>query len=364
METNSLYIHIPFCQHICSYCDFCKVYYDSTIADQYLLRLQEELDGLQIKHGLKTIYIGGGTPSSLSVIQLQQLMDMIQPYIDIDTKEVCIEVNPESMNEDKMKVLQRGHINRLSIGVQTFHDSLVKEIERKHGTQEVLEVIRLAKQYKIDNLSIDLMYGLPNQTIEDIKKDLDMVGTLPLKHISYYSLILEDHTMLKNKNYQPLSMEQEDDINIYIDQRLEEMGFIKYEVSNYTKQGYASMHNKVYWQYDNYYGIGVGACAKIDDQMFIHNRNIKAYLEGKDCIEIEKYDSKEQVFTHLMMSLRLVEGVDMEVIKQRYQVDILKEYKESIEKYQRLEMLEIVNNRMRCTKESMKLLNSILLDFM
>lgn len=364
MKTNSLYIHIPFCQHLCSYCDFCKVYYDSIMVEKYLLRLQEELDALKINYCLKTIYIGGGTPSSLSLKQLQVLLDMIQPYINEETLEVCIEVNPESMNEDKMKVLQLGHINRLSIGVQTFNDQLVKAIERKHCYQEVVDVITLARQHGIDNLSIDLMYGLPNQTLDDIKQDLEIVSTLPLQHISYYSLILEDHTILKNQQYQPLTMEQEDDFNIYIDQRLEEMGFVKYEVSNYAKNGCISFHNKAYWQYDNYYGIGVGACAKIDNQMMEHTRNIKAYLEGKDTKKIEVLDIKEQVFTTIMMSLRLVEGVNIELVKQRYQVDILKEYQSVIEKYQRLQMLEVVNNRLRCAKKSMKFLNSILVDFM
>lgn len=364
MKTNSLYVHIPFCQHICSYCDFCKVFYQEDKVDKYLEKLQEELDSLNIEHCLSTVYIGGGTPSSLSLEQLQILLTMLQPYIDATSKEFCIEVNPESMTKEKIKLLKDGGINRLSIGVQTFQDDLLKEIDRYHCFKEVENVFKWAKEYGIDNLSIDLMYGLPNQTKEDIEKDLNIVQTLPITHISYYSLILEEHTVLKNKKYQPLSMEQEDELNIYIDTRLETLGFKKYEVSNYAKDGYPSLHNLVYWKYDNYYGIGVGASGKIDNQMIEHTRNIDAYVQGTEKVSIEILTMQEQVFTNIMMSLRLVEGIDIELVRQRYQIDILKAYQKVISKYQELKMLEIVGSKLRCTKESIKLLNSILLDFM
>lgn len=364
MKTNSLYVHIPFCDHLCSYCDFCKVFYQEDKVEIYLQKLQEELINLKIDHCLSTIYIGGGTPSSLSLLQLETLLTMLQPYVDSTIKEFCIEVNPESMTKEKMKILKEYGITRLSIGVQSFQDKIVKAIDRHHCFKDVLNVFDWAKECDIENLSIDLMYGLPTQTKADIDQDLAIVATLPICHISYYSLILEDHTVLKNKAYQPITMEEEECLNTYIDTRLETLGFKKYEVSNYAKEGYQSIHNLVYWQYDNYYGIGVGASSKIDHQMLEHTRNIDAYIQGKETVTIETMSLEDQVFTNIMMSLRLLEGIDIEKIKQRYQVDLLEKYQKVIEKYQRLKMLEIVDNKLRCTKDSILLLNSILLDFM
>lgn len=364
METSSLYIHIPFCHHICSYCDFCKIYYNEDMASQYLAVLQQELKDLHIVHPLKTIYIGGGTPSSLSTYQLQRVMDMIQPYIDKNTVEVCMEVNPESMSEEKLDIFIKGNGNRLSIGVQSFQERLTKQIERFHTSRQVYNLIDLAKQKGLNNISIDLMYGLPGQTMDDIKADLKIVQSLPIKHVSYYSLILEDHTVLKNNDYQGLDEEQEDTINEYIDTTLASMGFDKYEISNYAKAGYTSKHNLAYWHFDNYYGIGLGASGKIDNTLYEHNRNLSAYLKNNYVIEKTYLDDEECIFTHIMMSLRLVEGVDIEVVKQRYNVDILEKYKAVIEKYQKLNMLKVEMGKLKCTKESIKLLNGILVDFM
>ena len=195
METRSLYVHIPFCESICSYCDFCKVYYDQKQSDLYLQRLNEELSQIE-QHHLKTIYIGGGTPSALNDEQLEKLMSMLKTY-SLEVEEYCMEVNPESMDYYKLKILKKSGINRLSIGVQTFQDHLLKEIDRHHNTTQVKNIIKYAKEIGFDNISIDLMYGLPKQTKEDIQKDIEVLQTLNLQHVSYYSLILEEGTILK-----------------------------------------------------------------------------------------------------------------------------------------------------------------------
>lgn len=364
METNSLYIHIPFCEHMCSYCDFCKIYYNEEIARQYLVVLEQELHGLQISHPLKTIYIGGGTPSSLSLKLFTKLMDMIQPYIDENTIEVCMEVNPESMNQEKLSVFLQGHGNRLSIGVQSFQEHLTKNIERFHTSAQVFDLILTARNMGLHNISIDLMYGLPKQTMADIKADLRIVKQLAIPHVSYYSLILEDHTVLKNCQYQGIEEDDEERINTYIDDTLENMGLYKYEISNYARDGYTSKHNLCYWHFDNYYGIGLGASGKIDSTLYEHNRNISSYLKNTYTVKETYLDKDDCVFTNIMMSLRLVEGVDIEKIKQCYGVNILEKYHSVIEKYQKLDMLKIEMGRLKCTKESIKLLNSILVDFM
>ena len=221
METRSLYVHIPFCESICSYCDFCKVYYDQKQSDLYLQRLNEELSQIE-QHHLKTIYIGGGTPSALNDEQLEKLMSMLKTY-SLEVEEYCMEVNPESMDYYKLKILKKGGINRLSIGVQTFQDHLLKEIDRHHNTTQVKNIIKYAKEIGFDNISIDLMYGLPKQTKEDIQKDIEVLQTLNLQHVSYYSLILEEGTILKYKNYQPLDEESEYQLTLFIEQELEKI---------------------------------------------------------------------------------------------------------------------------------------------
>lgn len=363
MKTSSLYIHIPFCQQICAYCDFCKVFYNEKQVDDYLAVLKSELQALKITEPLKTIYIGGGTPSSLNDEQLEWLMDIIKPYQSDVTKEVTIEVNPESMDYYKLDILKKGGITRLSIGVETFNDKLLKGINRQHNCSQVERIIRYARKLNFENISIDLMYGLPNQTIEDIKQDLKIVEKLQLQHVSYYSLILEDHTVLKNQDYQPLDEENEALINQLIDDYLSKIGFNKYEISNYAKEGYESLHNLAYWQYDNYYGAGLGASSKIDDCIIEHSRNLNGYLRRQD-ITTKIVNSKEEtMFNHLMMSLRLVKGLDLNDFERRYNLKVIDVYPEAIKKHLALNTLVIDDKYLRCTKESIKFLNTILLDF-
>ena len=362
METKSLYVHIPFCESICSYCDFCKVYYDQKQSDLYLQRLNEELSQIDQYH-LKTIYIGGGTPSALNDEQLEKLMTMLKPY-SLEVEEYCMEVNPESMDYYKLKILKKGGISRLSIGVQTFQDHLLKEIDRHHNTTQVKNIIKYAKEIGFDNISIDLMYGLPKQTKEDIQKDIEVLKSLDLQHVSYYSLILEEGTILKYKKYQPLDGESEYQLTLMIDQELEKAGFKKYEISNYAKRGYQSKHNLTYWYYDNYYGIGVGSCSKIDGQIIEHSRSLTKYLNGDFKTTTIEQSKEETMFNQIMMSLRLKEGLDLNKFKERYQEDVCVLYKEAITKNLENRRLIIENNYLKTTLEGQYVLNDILIDFM
>ena len=326
--------------------------------------LKHELQALNITEPLKTIYIGGGTPSSLNDEQLEWLMDIIKPYISSETKEVSIEVNPESIDYYKLDILKRGGVSRLSIGVETFNDILLKKINRQHTTIQVERIIDYARKIGFNNISIDLMYGLPNQTITDIKNDLAKVRQLPIEHISYYSLILEDHTVLKNLNYQPLDEEVESKITQLIEESLEQIDFHKYEISNFAKTGYESLHNLAYWQYDNYYGIGVGASGKIDDCLIEHNRNLNAYLRRQNTITKMINSKEETMFNHLMMSLRLVKGLDLKEFEKRYGLRAVDVYQTAIDKHLKMKTLVIENDYLHATSESIKLLNEILIDFL
>jgi oxygen-independent coproporphyrinogen-3 oxidase len=364
MKTKSLYIHIPFCQAICSYCDFCKVYYQEDLVDRYLQALTKELEDLQIREKLVTIYIGGGTPSSLSYQQLELLMSMIAPYISKQTIEVSIEINPESIDQKKLDILKKGRVNRLSIGVQTFHEEILKTLERKHNNAQVISVIKEAKRIGFDTISIDMMYGLPNQTLNDIERDLEIIKTLDIQHISYYSLILEKHTRLKNEEYKVLDDELETKIQDCVETMLSSMGFKQYEISNYAKRGCTSKHNLAYWKYENYYGIGAGASSKIDDKIIEHNRNIYAYVEGKNTKKETSLSKEDSLFNHIMMSLRLLEGLDIQQVNRLYNIDLEKKYSSIISKYINKGWLHITAGKLHCNNQSIRFLNTILIDFL
>ena len=213
--TNSVYIHIPFCQSICSYCSFTKFFYNEKQVDLYLDSLKKEVQEKYKGEIIKTIYIGGGTPSALSLKQLDTLLSMIDSFVGDDTLEYTIEVNPESATLDKLECMYTHGVNRISAGVQTFNNDLLKKIERYHTSDIAKEVIRNAKAIGFKHISIDLMYGLPGQTLEDVKEDLHIALLLPINHLSYYSLILEEHTRLYD-NYEPLDEETEGKWSDYI----------------------------------------------------------------------------------------------------------------------------------------------------
>ena len=351
MKTDSLYIHIPFCDHICSYCDFAKVFYKEDVANQYLRRLAKELAGIK-RQVMKTIYIGGGTPSALTYEQLEYLLKRVERFVGKRTKEFTVEVNPESATIDKLELLKKYHVNRLSIGVQSFQDHLLHMIGRKHYSYQAIEVIENAYKLGFENISIDMMYGLPMQQEEDLMHDLERIFEL------------EEGTILNYKHYQPLDDETDKRWNDIIDDRLHKMGFHKYEVSNYAKGEHESFHNKAYWHYHNYLGVGIGATSKIDDKIISHSRNMTKYLNGENIEQIETQTSEDTMFNHLMMSLRLVDGLDLEDFYQRYQKHVEDVFGHQLQKHLDKGDLVIEDHHLRTTPASIAYLNDILVDFL
>lgn len=359
---SSLYVHVPFCQHICSYCDFAKVYYNESWVNQYLEVLRIEIKEKKITEDFDTIYIGGGTPSSLSFYQLEELLKILKPFTH-HIKEYSIEVNPESMNEDKLKLMKDYGINRISIGVQTFNDELLKYIDRYHDSQMVCHLISLAKQIGIDDINIDLIYGLPHQTLNDVKEDIDKIANLDISHVSIYSLILEDNTKLKNQNYQPLDDEEDSLWYDFINHELKKKGFHHYEVSNYYKKK-PSLHNLVYWQYKDYEGIGLGAHSLKNHKRYENTRSLTKYLKGDYLSEVVELNKDDELFEMIMMGLRLLKGIDILEVNHKFHISFEHKYHHVIEKYQKLQMLELENHYLRPNEKGMKFLNSILIDFM
>lgn len=359
---NALYVHIPFCNHICSYCDFSKVFYKEDWVNQYLEALSFEIQDKKINKQYDSIYIGGGTPSSLSLFQLEKLLKMLQPYAH-HVIEYSIEVNPESMNDQKLYLFKKYHINRLSIGVQTFHDHLLSKIQRYHTSKSAIQLIQEAQKIGFEDINIDLIYGLPNQTLQDVDEDIQIVKELDISHISIYSLILEDATFLKKQNYQPLSDEEDALWYDHINDSLSKIGFKHYEVSNYYKKK-PSLHNLVYWHYEDYDGIGLSSHSLNQHHRFENTRSLTKYLNFQYLDKDMKLSNDDEIFEKIMMGLRLTEGIYIKEIENLYHIDFMEKYKDIICKYAKLDMLEVDKGFLKTTELGMKYLNTILIDFL
>ena len=255
---KSCYIHIPFCKNICSYCDFCKMYYNKDFIDKYLLSLEKEINLYYKNDLLNTLYIGGGTPSCLDEISLKKLFKIISIFKLNKTYEFTFECNIEDINEKLLIFLKENKVNRISIGLQSFNKKYIEFMNRKYlNKKEITDKINLVKKY-FNNINIDLIYGINNETLKELQEEVDSFINLDVNHISLYSLILEDNTILKTKKYKEI----DDDLNRkmydYIRKTLKKNNYIHYEISNFSKKGYMSKHNLCYWNNDNYYGFGLG----------------------------------------------------------------------------------------------------------
>jgi len=230
-KPTSLYIHIPFCDHICSYCDFTKLFYNSEFSNKYLPSLKKELDSYNIGKQ-KTIYVGGGTPTSLSDKEFEELLSFIDKYRDNDT-EYTIEANVENLTENKIKLMRQHYVSRLSIGIQSSHNKRLKEIGRNHSFEDAVKAVKLAKKYGFDSINVDLIYGFPSESINELKEDLQKIIELDVDHISIYSLIVSPGTVFYNLK---IKEQNEDDSRLYYDvilNKLHEAGYERYEISNF-----------------------------------------------------------------------------------------------------------------------------------
>lgn len=325
-QINSIYIHIPFCQTICSYCDFCKLFYNNKLVDSYLKELEKEIDENYKGEEISTIYIGGGTPTSLSYDELSFLFSMLKKIRLASNYEFTIEANVDSLDINKIKLLRENNVNRISIGVETFNDDYQKLINRKLSFKELEVTIKLLKDNGINNINLDLMYGFKNESIEILNKDLEYLLKLDIPHISIYSLIIEDNTILKINNYQRLDDDNDQVLYKYIEEKLEKNNYHHYEISNYAKNGYESRHNLVYWNNNEYYGFGLSAASYYNNIRKTNTRSITNYLNGAREIEIEKLSLKDKMDYEIMLGLRLERGVSKEEFFKRYNITIDKVY--------------------------------------
>ena len=295
-KPRAAYVHIPFCTQICHYCDFSKVFIKNQPVDDYLRALLTEIRAYE-PGPVDTLYIGGGTPSALSAAQLEFLLEGLASIFDISqVQEWTLEANPGDLSQDKIEVMAKAGLNRISLGVQTFNDRELRQIGRMHQEKDIYENIDRLKAAGFHNISIDLIYALPNQTMEQVKTNVQKALALDIPHMSLYSLILENHTVFMNRMRRgQLNLPQEDlevDMFHYIINSLKEAGYDHYEISNFCRPGYESRHNLMYWDNAEYYGLGAGASGYLNGVRYRNHGPIRHYLNAVEAGNARVYEEK------------------------------------------------------------------------
>lgn len=352
---KSVYIHIPFCSNICSYCDFPKIYYHKKWINDYLEALNREIDLRYKGELIETIYIGGGTPSSLEIEELEKLFSIIKK-IKSNYLEFTIECNLDNLTKEKIDLFKRNNINRISIGIESFDKKNLKFLNRNLNN---LELIPYMKKIGIDNINVDLIYALPTESKKTLINDIDKLLELDVPHISTYSLIIEPHTMIYNKKIE--NIDDFLDLEMYniICSKLK--AYNHYEISNFSKKGYESKHNLTYWNNEHYYGFGMGASGYIGDIRYTNTKSINEYIKGNYILEEEKLDIKETMENEMILGLRKLEGVNISNFKKKYNKEIKEVFK--IDKLIEEGKLLIENDYIKINPKYLYVSNEILINF-
>lgn len=363
---TSLYIHIPFCNQVCTYCDFNKEVAKDSKKEMYVDCLCDELFYHRDKFlFLKTVYIGGGTPSSLDYGLLEKLLVLINKVVDVKQLiEFSIETNPNDISSDFVSLITKYGVNRVSVGVQTFDEKQLLFLNRTHREVDIYRAISLLRDGGIDNINVDMMFSLINQSFDDLILDVDKVLALEVDHISYYSLILEEKTKLfylyNRDEFEMNNEELEMKMYEYVMDRLLKDGYVQYEISNYCKKNNPSFHNMAYWTNEEYLGVGSGAHSLVSNKRFYQTSNVGKYMEKMKKGLYETYDFYEydNIVDEMILGLRLNKGVNVEYIEGKYHIDLLKEYSE-LNIFLDNGYLEIVDGYIRLTRKGIFIGNEI-----
>ena len=367
-----IYIHVPFCLSKCHYCDFCSVQRaDEEKRELYVKRLCEEITFFAEKIGesgekplADTVYFGGGTPTLLSVDQFSRLIRCVDDNFGIaEGAEITVETNPKTSDREKLAEMRKIGVNRLSIGMQSVHNDELKALGRIHSFHDFLNTYLDARAVGFDNVSVDLMYGIPNQTAESFKESVKALADLAPEHISSYCLTIEDGTNFGRRR-DSLNLPDEDVISdMYADMSeiLSKYGYKKYEISNFSKVGRESRHNVKYWRLEDYLGFGAAAHSCFAGKRFAHSRDIDAYLRGESIIiDVEELSLKERMNEYVMLGMRLACGVSLADFKANFGSELLDEFKD-LKKYAP-EFVNIDSKGCRFTDKGMFVSNFILSD--
>ena len=362
-KISSLYVHVPFCAAFCYYCDFSRQIYRSDTADRWLDALEQEIRGTKIASDLETIYIGGGTPSCLNDEQTERLLCMLDPYAGT-VREYTVECNPELNDENRIRCFARHGVNRISIGLQTSDSGLLKSVNRRHDADDAKRLVNQFFACGISNISLDLMYGLPGQTVEQLDDSISFALACQPKHLSLYSLTVEPGSVFGKNGVKQIDEDLEADMYEQICRTLERNGFMHYEVSNFALPGYESVHNTNVWHYDDFYGIGYGAWGKDSGGRYEHAASLKEYCRDPLYRNYTRLSRSEQMFEMLMMGLRLKSGISLPVFEQRYGISFADAFPKTAKSLFDRGLLAQADGYVFCTAEGWPLLNSLLVEFM
>jgi len=359
-KVPSLYVHVPFCTAICPYCDFPKVVYRESWSRAYLSRLQEEAKA-RCDGTFSTVYVGGGTPSCLKAEEFDELLSFFRGYLE-EGGEYSVEINPETLTEEKADILARHGINRVSLGVQSFHPKTLKTLGRRHDEATVVRAISLLRERGIANINLDWMYGVPGQTREDVAYDIARFLAMDVPHVSAYSLILEEGTIFAAKKIEPCSDDVQQGMFESIRDALEQAGIKRYEVSNFAREGYRCRHNLTYWRDEHYLAVGLGASGYVGDERYVNTKNLTKYLAGEYEGERETLSVQSRIEDFLLTNLRLVEGFEIRRFEERFGPEAYGSKKEAVDALKGRGLLEEEGGYLRTTSRGMDLLDAVLLE--
>ena len=369
----SLYIHIPFCISKCIYCDFNSIVMKSQIVDEYLNAIENELQAINGKYSFTTVYIGGGTPTVLNEIQLTKLLNIISKHVDVfNLKEYTIEVNPGTLNEEKNLALKDSYIDRISIGIQSFNDKYLKLLRRIHTAKEAKDVFSSLREKGFENISIDLIYGYPAQTLNEWKTDLRECFILGPEHISAYCLTYEQGTplvgMTDSGKLKRLSEEEELNMYEYTNDFLGNEGYRHYEISNFAKPGKECQHNTVYWENREYIGIGAGAFSYINGERYCSIKNVKEYISAvkskKNLICFsEKLPQEKRASEILIMALRMTSGISKKEFFNRSGYNLTELFGTQLNVLAQAGLINFDDERIKLTRKGLSLADSVMVKF-
>ena len=372
MKEISLYIHIPFCKQKCFYCDFPSYSGKERFKEDYVNALIKEIEMRASGYIIKTIFIGGGTPSYLEVDQIERLLATIKNLNLHKDIEFSMECNPGVLFKDKLVAMKNGGVNRISFGLQSTKDSLLKEVGRIHSYEEFLENFNLAREVGFKNINVDIMYGLPNQTVEDWKNTLETICEIKPDHISAYSLIIEEGTVFYNLYEKGLlklpTEEMERRMDSLTKSILKEYGYHQYEISNYSLEGKECEHNKVYWQLKDYIGLGTASSSYINGVRIKNIDDIEEYISrinsGLEIYEEEYKNSQDdEIEEFIFMGLRMNIGIDVKEFEERFNKPIDSIYAKVLEKNIKSGLLKREDNRIYLTPRGMDFSNNVMAEF-
>ena len=380
-----IYIHIPFCKQKCYYCDFVSFSNKKEYIEKYIETLKREIDSYDLSnYNITTIYIGGGTPSRIPSEKIQEILEKIRQKISKNQTrwediEITIELNPGTVDEEKIKKYKKIGINRLSIGLQSTNNKLLKEIGRIHTFEDFKDTYNTVKKVGFENINVDLMIGLPNQTISDVKESLNEIIKLNPTHVSVYSLIVEENTkmeqLINNKELQLPDEELERQMYWYVKNTLELNGYNHYEISNFAKKGKESKHNLNCWEQKEYIGLGLAAYSYLNGVRYGNTSNIEEYINVQDFFnrsELKESDIRivDEVQTledkrkeYMLLGLRKIEGVSIQKFKEKFVENPIFLFRKELEKLVNEELIAIDGDFIRLTNKGLNLANIVWEEF-